>query len=67
EEYTTAAISPIFDEHRRLAPLLRFSRSATTPRGGCTAGQHTTVVLREFGYSDVQIDALRGDNVIAGD
>lgn len=67
EEYTSVAISPIFDEHRRLAPLLRFSRSATTPRGGCTAGQHTGAVLREFGYSDSQLDTLRSENVIAGD
>jgi crotonobetainyl-CoA:carnitine CoA-transferase CaiB-like acyl-CoA transferase len=65
--FTATADSPVFDEHLRLAPLCAFSRSATDPRGGCTAGQHTTVVLREFGYSEAEIAALRDDNVIAGE
>lgn len=65
--YTAPANSPIFDQHRRLSPLVRFSRSATDPRGGCTAGQHTSLVLKEFGYGDAELDALRADNVITGD
>ncbi|MGO9098242.1 MAG: CoA transferase, partial [Mycobacterium sp.] len=37
--YSVEAVSPIFDVHRRLAPLCRFSRSLTKPKlsglGGC--------------------------------
>lgn len=66
-EYTAGATSPVFDEHRRLAPLVRFSRSTTDARGGCLAGQHTSAVLREFGYSQAELDDLRAESIIAGD
>ncbi|MGO9101993.1 MAG: CoA transferase [Mycobacterium sp.] len=55
EEYTVPAVSPVFDEHRRLSPLVGMSRSATRAPGGCLAGQHTAAVLREFGYDDATI------------
>ncbi|MFG1923374.1 CoA transferase [Cryptosporangium sp. NPDC048952] len=63
--YTADAVSPIFGEHRRLAPLNRFSRSRTKPDAGCTLGQHTDQILRESGYSEARIAELREQKVIS--
>jgi crotonobetainyl-CoA:carnitine CoA-transferase CaiB-like acyl-CoA transferase len=57
------AVSPIFDEHRRLAPLVEFSRSRTKADAGCTVGQHTDAILEEFGYGD-RITELRAKDVV---
>ncbi|GAB5028686.1 hypothetical protein JHV675_49120 [Mycobacterium avium subsp. hominissuis] len=64
--YAVEAYSPIFEEHRRLAPLCRFSRSRTKAEAGCTVGQHTDVVLRELGLDDATIADLRAAKVIGG-
>ncbi|BBX17023.1 CoA transferase [Mycolicibacterium duvalii] len=64
--YAVEAHSPIFAEHRRLAPLCRFSRSQTKADAGCTIGQHTDAVLREVGVDDDRIAALRTAEVIGG-
>jgi len=65
--YSVETTSPVFDEHRRLAPITRFSRSRTKADGGCTLGQHTTKILREIGYDETTIEKLRADSVIGGD
>jgi crotonobetainyl-CoA:carnitine CoA-transferase CaiB-like acyl-CoA transferase len=66
EEYATTAMSPIFDEHLRVAPPYRFSRSATQAKGGCLAGEHTDAILREIGYGDEKIADLRARAVVGG-
>ena len=62
--YAVDAVSPIFDEHRRPAPLNRFSRSATKPESGCRLGQHTDALLREIGYDDAEIASLRERDIV---
>jgi crotonobetainyl-CoA:carnitine CoA-transferase CaiB-like acyl-CoA transferase len=62
--YAVDAVSPIFDEHRRPAPLVRFSRSATKADAGCRLGQHTDALLRELGYDDERIADLRQRDVV---
>ncbi|MCD4533061.1 CoA transferase [Nocardioides sp. cx-169] len=62
--YAVDAVSPIFDEHRRVAPPYRFSRSTTKADSGCTLGQHTDAVLREIGYDDERIAALRDSGIV---
>ncbi|MFC1405246.1 MULTISPECIES: CaiB/BaiF CoA-transferase family protein [Streptacidiphilus] len=62
--YAVDAVSPIFDEHRRLAPLSRFSRSAVKADAGCTLGQHTDALLRELGRSAESIADLRSRDVV---
>jgi crotonobetainyl-CoA:carnitine CoA-transferase CaiB-like acyl-CoA transferase len=64
--YAVAAYSPIFEEHRRLAPLCRFSRSRTKADAGCTIGQHTDAVLREIGLNETAIADLRAKEIVGG-
>jgi crotonobetainyl-CoA:carnitine CoA-transferase CaiB-like acyl-CoA transferase len=64
--YSVQAHSPIFEEHRRLAPLCRFSRSRTRADAGCTIGQHTDAVLREIGLDDATIVDLRAKEIVGG-
>ncbi|ROO87907.1 crotonobetainyl-CoA:carnitine CoA-transferase CaiB-like acyl-CoA transferase [Actinocorallia herbida] len=64
--YCVEAVNPIFDEHRRLAPITRFSRSRTKADAGCTLGQHTTAILRELGYADDRITDLQERSVVGG-
>jgi crotonobetainyl-CoA:carnitine CoA-transferase CaiB-like acyl-CoA transferase len=64
--YAVDAHSPIFDEHRRLAPLCTFSRSRTRADAGCTIGQHTDAVLREIGLDEATIVDLRAKEIVGG-
>jgi crotonobetainyl-CoA:carnitine CoA-transferase CaiB-like acyl-CoA transferase len=64
--YAVDAVSPIFEEHRRLAPLCRFSRSRSKADAGCTIGQHTDAVLREIGLDDEAIARLRAKEIVGG-
>lgn len=64
--YSVEAYSPIFEEHRRLAPLCRFSRSRTKADAGCTIGQHTDAVLREIGLDEARIADLRSREIVGG-
>ncbi|MFZ3271650.1 MAG: CoA transferase, partial [Mycobacterium sp.] len=64
--YAVEAVSPIFEEHRRLAPLCTFSRSRTRADAGCTIGQHTDAVLRELGLDDDAIVDLRAKEIVGG-
>jgi crotonobetainyl-CoA:carnitine CoA-transferase CaiB-like acyl-CoA transferase len=64
--YSVRAHSPIFEEHRRLAPLCTFSRSRTRADAGCTIGQHTDAVLREIGLDDAAIADLRAGEIVGG-
>ena len=62
--YTVLADSPVFDEHRRLAPLSQFSRSRVKADGGCMLGDHTDALLSEIGYDRTGIADLRNRGVV---
>jgi crotonobetainyl-CoA:carnitine CoA-transferase CaiB-like acyl-CoA transferase len=64
--YAVEAVSPIFEEHRRLAPLCTFSRSRTRADAGCTIGQHTDAVLREIGLDEAAIADLKARSIVGG-
>ena len=51
---------------QRLTPLVRFSRSGAVIEPGCAVGQHTDAVLREIGYDDGRIAALRAAGIVGG-
>jgi len=63
--YIADVTHPTFDEHPRLAPLTRFSRSFTQALPGCLAGQHTDELLSELGYDDLTISTLRERHIVA--
>jgi crotonobetainyl-CoA:carnitine CoA-transferase CaiB-like acyl-CoA transferase len=65
-EYCETAVSPIFEEHLRMGPAVRFSRSATQAKGGVLAGEHTDAILTELGYDADRIADLRERNVVGG-
>jgi crotonobetainyl-CoA:carnitine CoA-transferase CaiB-like acyl-CoA transferase len=55
---------PVFEDHPRLAPVVRFSRSATQAKPGTLCGTATEAVLQELDYSDGQIAELRARRVV---
>jgi crotonobetainyl-CoA:carnitine CoA-transferase CaiB-like acyl-CoA transferase len=64
-EYAVLAESPVFEEHLRPGPAVRFSRSQTRAQGFCSAGQHTDQILAELGYGEEQIADYRNRDVVA--
>jgi crotonobetainyl-CoA:carnitine CoA-transferase CaiB-like acyl-CoA transferase len=62
--YLADITHPIFGEHPRLAPVVRFSRSATTAKPACLLGDATDGTLRELGYSDEAIADLKERNIV---
>ena len=63
-EYTVSAVSPVFQEHLRMGPAVRFSRSATQAKSGCLTGEHTDAVLLELGYDAAAIADLRARGIV---
>jgi crotonobetainyl-CoA:carnitine CoA-transferase CaiB-like acyl-CoA transferase len=63
-EYAGSADSPVFGDHIRMGPAVRFSRSRTRTLGGCLPGDHTDALLREFGHDDTSIADLRSRGVV---
>ncbi len=63
-EYCTTAMSPVFDEHLRMGPTVRFSRSSTQAEGGCMAGDHTDSILTELGFDEAAIADLRDRSIV---
>jgi len=61
---SVTAVSPVFDEYRRLAPVTTFSRSAVKADSSCLIGQHTDAILTEIGVPADRIAELRGKGVI---
>jgi crotonobetainyl-CoA:carnitine CoA-transferase CaiB-like acyl-CoA transferase len=64
-EYAVLANSPVFEEHLRPGPAVRFSRSQTRAKGFCSAGQHTDQILAELGYDEEKIADYRARDVVA--
>jgi crotonobetainyl-CoA:carnitine CoA-transferase CaiB-like acyl-CoA transferase len=63
-DYVTTVSHPTYDDHPRLTPMVRFSRSSTVAGPACLAGQHTESILAEVGYGEDEVAALRDKQVI---
>ncbi|MDE0117123.1 MAG: CoA transferase [bacterium] len=62
--YAVDVYHPTFEEHPRLAPFVRFSRSATQALPGVLAGQSTDDVLAEMGKTSAEIAGLRDRKIV---
>ena len=63
--YVTDVEHPLFGEHPRLTPFVRFSRSATQTGIGCLLGEQTDAILAEIGLNAAQIAELREAGVVS--
>ena len=63
--YVADVVHPILDEHVRLAPYIRFSRSQTQALAAVTNGQNTDEVLTALGKPAEEIADLRARGVVA--
>jgi crotonobetainyl-CoA:carnitine CoA-transferase CaiB-like acyl-CoA transferase len=59
----TEATHPMLEAYPRLTPTVSFSRSETRAGNAPLLGEQTDSVLREIGYDDERIAALRGAGV----
>lgn len=64
-DLVTTAHHPMLDEIPRLKPLVKFSRSGTVAGDAGMVGQDTEKVLRDYGYSEDDINRLSSEGVIA--
>jgi crotonobetainyl-CoA:carnitine CoA-transferase CaiB-like acyl-CoA transferase len=62
--FVTTCEHPFLGEVPRLAPMVRFSRSATVAGDSCAVGQHTEAVLRDLGHSPERIAQLADAGVV---
>ena len=62
--YVTDVVHPTLDEHPRLAPYIRFSRSRTQAKPAVLNGQQTDEILAELGKSPDEIADLRERKVV---
>ena len=62
--YVADVVHPTFDEHPRLAPYIRFSRSVTQALPAVLNGEQTDAVLAELGKSPNEIADLRDRKVV---
>ncbi len=60
----TTVEHPVFEAHTRTKALVTLSRSGATIGPGCLAGEHTDSILRELGYDDERIAALRAARIV---
>lgn len=63
--YVVDVVHPVFEDHPRLAPLVRFSRSITLAPPGVLAGSHSDAILAELGFDPDAVADLRGRNIVA--
>lgn len=62
--YVVDCVHPVFDEHPRLAPYVRFSRSRTQALPGVLAGQQTDDILGWLGETADSIAGLRERKIV---
>ena len=62
--FTTEAHHLRFGSFWRHAPVLGFSKTPGTAGGGILKGQHTMPILKELGYTEAEVHALRTKGVL---
>lgn len=62
--FTTEVEHKRFGKFWRYSPVLKFSKTHSKAGGGILKGEHTIPILRELGYTDRQICALKTRGVL---
>jgi crotonobetainyl-CoA:carnitine CoA-transferase CaiB-like acyl-CoA transferase len=62
--WLTSVVHPLFDEHPRTTELVQLSRSGSVLGPGEQIGGHTKAILRELGYDEAAIEALRDAGIV---
>ena len=62
--FTTEAHHLRFGSFWRYAPVLGFSKTPSRAGGGILRGQHTMPILKELGYSEAEVRALKTRGVV---
>ena len=62
--YVVDVHHPVFEDHPRLAPYVRFSRSRTQALPGVLAGDHTDEILAEIGRTAEEIADLHARKIV---
>ncbi len=66
-DFVTSVDHPLMGPVRMVGPMIQMSDTPLAAQGPSpTLGQHTDEVLRELGYDDARIDALRAAGVLGG-
>lgn len=64
-DFVTSVDHPLMGSVRMVGPMIQMSETPLAAQGPSpTLGQHTDEVLRELGYDDARIDALRAAGVL---
>ncbi len=63
-DYLVDVEHPVFEVHPRMAPLVRFSRSATQAKPGVLLGAHTDAILTSLGHTAESIADLRERKIV---
>jgi crotonobetainyl-CoA:carnitine CoA-transferase CaiB-like acyl-CoA transferase len=63
--YVADVVHPTLDKHPRLAPYIRYSRSATQALPAVLAGEQTDLILGRLGMSEEAIADLRARDIVA--
>ena len=66
-EFVTEVEHLRFGPHWRTGALVNFSETPSRPGAGVLAGQHTRPILRELGYTNVEIEELYARRVVASE
>lgn len=63
-DFAAVVDHPYFGEHYRHGAIVQFSADVTPMLPGCLIGEQSDAILREFRYSDKQIDELKVKGVV---
>ncbi|MCH7801213.1 MAG: CoA transferase, partial [Chloroflexi bacterium] len=62
--FTTQVEHKRFGKFWRYSPVINFSKTPSKAGGGILRGQHTIPILKELGYTEEQVHALRAQGVL---
>ena len=62
--FTTVVEHKRFGKFWRYSPILNFSKTPSKAAGGILRGEHTMPILKDLGYTEDEIHALKAKGVL---